>query len=319
MKKLNQAKADGSIEKGDINDGEEQQNQATRNSNGCREPVIINEEENPAKKVPKTLAEELAEDLTNVNIKTLTGKLAKDLGKMVNEKLTRGGPCTVPCSGRPLPGPLPTEHHNEKKAKEDTETYEEATDTLSRLLNKYGEGKNRYKNLHRMINAGTFPIKRAGQAEKVQKKAEGDTEQDNNLQDKKKMEEGENAEGLDKINIGDSKVEKKVEEREKAEGPDEGNKAVTEEGGNRNKDGRSKADENKALTGGHEVKTQIAYPVSKDNGGSQSYPLVNPRPEETTDIDDSTVVQCTGAGRSTVHPLDVMDNTLYSQHLEDEK
>ena len=56
--------------------------------------------------------------------------------------------------------------------------------------------KNRYKNLHRMINAGTFPIKRAGQAEKVQKKAEGDTEQDNNLQDKKKMEEGENAEGL---------------------------------------------------------------------------------------------------------------------------
>ena len=53
--------------------------------------------------------------------------------------------------------------------------------------------------------------------------------------------------------------------------------------------------------------------------GSHSYPLVDPRPEEAPDIDNSTVVQCTGAERSPVHPLDVMDNALYSQHLEDEK
>ena len=135
MKKLNQAKADGDIEKGDINDtgvkdGEEQQNQATGNNNRCKEPAITNEEENPAKKVTKTLAEKIAKDLTKVNnktltkvnIKTLTGKLAKDLGEMVNKNLTRSGPGTVSCSGRPLPGPLLTEHHNEKKAKEDKET-----------------------------------------------------------------------------------------------------------------------------------------------------------------------------------------------------
>ena len=129
---------------------------------------------------------------------------------------------------------MPTEHLDEKKAKEDTETYEEATNTLSRLLNKYKEGKNRYQNLHRMINLETYPIKRAGQGEKVQKKAEGDTEQNNNLQVEKKMEEGENAEG-----------------------PDEGNKDRTDEGGDRNKDGRSKAgdrnkegDRNKTLTSG---------------------------------------------------------------------
>ena len=53
--------------------------------------------------------------------------------------------------------------------------------------------------------------------------------------------------------------------------------------------------------------------------GSHSYPLVDPRPEEAPDIDDSTVVQCTGADRSLVHPLDMMDNTLYSQHLEDDE
>ena len=105
-----------------------------------------------------------------------------------------------------------------------------------------------------------------------------------------------------------SKDEKKVEEREK------------DEGGDRNKDGRSKADdENKALFGGHKVKTQRAYSVSKNNDGSHSYPLVDPRPEEAPDIDDSTVVQCTGTERSTVHPLDVMDNALYSQHQEDKK
>ena len=133
MKKLNQAKADGGIEKRDINDtgvkdGEEQQNQATGNNNGCKEPVINNKEENPSKK---------------------------------------GVPCSVPCLSRPWPGPLPTEHLD-KKAKGDTETYEEATSTLSRLLNKYEEGNNRYQNLHRMIYSRTYPIKRAGQDEKVQ-------------------------------------------------------------------------------------------------------------------------------------------------------
>ena len=137
-----------------------------------------------------------------------------------------------------------TEHLKEKKAKEDTETYEEATNTLSRLLNKYGEGKNRYQNLHRMISSRTYPTKRAGQGEKVQKKAEGDTEQNNNLQVEKKMEEGENAEG-----------------------PDKGNEAVTDEGGDRNKDGRSKADDrnkegdrNKTLTSGTD---QVIYQVQK--------------------------------------------------------
>ena len=95
----------------------------------------------------------------------------------------------------------------------------------------------------------------------------------------------------DENNIGDTKDEKKVEEREKDEGSD------------RNKDGRSKADdENKALFGGHKVKTQRANPVSKNNDGSYSYPLVNPRPEEAPDIDNSTLVQCTGKERSPVHP-----------------
>ena len=238
--------------------------------------------EKKAKKVTKTLAEKLAKDLTKVNTKTPTGQLAKDLGEMDTRNLNRSGPGSVPSSGRPLPGPLPTEHLNEKKAKEDTETYEEVTNKLSRLLNKYGEGKNRYENPHRMINSRTYPIKRAGQGEMV----------------KKKRKEG-----------------------EEAEGPDEGNEAVTDEGGDRNKDSRSKAgDENKALTGGHEVKTQHANPVSRNNDGSYSYPLVGPIPEEAPDVDDnSIVVQCTGTERSPVHPPDVMDNALYSQHQEDEK
>ena len=58
---------------------------------------------------------------------------------------------------------------------------------------------------------------------------------------------------------------------------------------------------------------------TRDIDGSYSYPLVDPRPEEAPDIDDSTVVQCTGADRSLVHPLDMMDKTLYSRHLEDEE
>ena len=58
---------------------------------------------------------------------------------------------------------------------------------------------------------------------------------------------------------------------------------------------------------------------TEDIDGSHYYPLVDPRPEEAPDIDNSTVVQCTGAERSPVHPLNVMDNALYSQHLEDGK
>ena len=58
---------------------------------------------------------------------------------------------------------------------------------------------------------------------------------------------------------------------------------------------------------------------TRDIDASYSYPLVDPRPEEAPDIDDSTLVQCTGADGSLVHPLDVMDNPLYSQHQEDDE
>ena len=54
-----------------------------------------------------------------------------------------------------------------------------------------------------------------------------------------------------------------------------------------------------------------------DFDGSHHYPLVGPRPEEAPDIDNSTIVQCTGTERSPVRPLDVMNNALYSQHLEE--
>ena len=56
---------------------------------------------------------------------------------------------------------------------------------------------------------------------------------------------------------------------------------------------------------------------TRDINASYSYPLVDPRLEEAND--DGTVVQCTGADRSLVQPLDVMDNPLYSQHLEDDE
>ena len=94
VKKLNQAKADGGIERGDINDtgvkdGEEQQNQATGNNKGCKEPAITNAEENPAKKVTKTLDEKLAKNLTKVNAKNHTGKLANNVLK--NKTEAKGG------------------------------------------------------------------------------------------------------------------------------------------------------------------------------------------------------------------------------------
>ena len=40
---------------------------------------------------------------------------------------------------------------------------------------------------------------------------------------------------------------------------------------------------------------------TKGNDGSHSYLLVDPRPGETPDYDNSTSVQCTGTGRSIVH------------------
>ena len=54
-----------------------------------------------------------------------------------------------------------------------------------------------------------------------------------------------------------------------------------------------------------------------DIDASYSYPLVDPRLEEAHN--DSTVVQCTGADRSKVQPLDVMDKPLYFQHQEDDE
>ena len=58
---------------------------------------------------------------------------------------------------------------------------------------------------------------------------------------------------------------------------------------------------------------------AKDINGSDSYPLVGPRPEEAPDNDHSTLVQSTGADGSPVHTLNVMDKPLYSQHLEDDE
>ena len=57
---------------------------------------------------------------------------------------------------------------------------------------------------------------------------------------------------------------------------------------------------------------------TKGNDGSRSYLLVDPRPGEAPDYDNSTSVQCTGTGRSTVHNRDVMVDTLHSQHLKAE-
>ena len=59
---------------------------------------------------------------------------------------------------------------------------------------------------------------------------------------------------------------------------------------------------------------------AKDSNGSNSYPLVGPRPEEAPDYDHGTLVMSTGTDGSLVHPLNVMDKTLRSHHLEhDEK
>ena len=57
---------------------------------------------------------------------------------------------------------------------------------------------------------------------------------------------------------------------------------------------------------------------TRDNNGNRCYLLVDPRPGEAPDDDNSTVVQSTGTGRSPVNNRDVMDNMLHSQHLKDE-
>ena len=92
---------------------------------------------------------------------------------------------------------MPTDHDDEKEAKEDEEAYEEATSMLRGLLIKYEEGKDRYQNLHRMMNSRTYPITRARGDEKVQDKAEGGIKQNNNLQVEKKKEERESGERPD--------------------------------------------------------------------------------------------------------------------------
>ena len=55
---------------------------------------------------------------------------------------------------------------------------------------------------------------------------------------------------------------------------------------------------------------------AKDTDGGNSYPLVDPRPEEAPDSTHSTVVQSTGADGSNVDSLSVRDNPLYSQHAK---
>ena len=72
--------------------------------------------------------------------------------------------------------------------------------TLRGLLNKYAEDKNRYHNLHRMMDSRTYPITRTRGDKEVQDKTEGGTKQNDNLQKtetkgakiKDKTEDGEN-------------------------------------------------------------------------------------------------------------------------------
>ena len=54
---------------------------------------------------------------------------------------------------------------------------------------------------------------------------------------------------------------------------------------------------------------------AKDINGSDSYPLVGPRPEKAPDYDHGTSVLSTGADGSLVRTLNVMDKALHSQHL----
>ena len=71
-------------------------------------------------------------------------------------------------------------------------------------------------------------------------------------------------------------------------------------------------------SGSESLSKQLRFGDTKGNDGRRYYLLVDPRPGEVPDYDNSASVQCTGAGRSTVHNRDVMYNILYSQHLKDE-
>ena len=65
--------------------------------------------------------------------------------------------------------------------------------------------------------------------------------------------------------------------------------------------------------GRDETKTEDK-PAGPD--GTHYYLLVNPRPGEAPDHDNSIIVQCTGTDRSTMHYHGTMDNPPYSQHQE---
>ena len=59
--------------------------------------------------------------------------------------------------------------------------------------------------------------------------------------------------------------------------------------------------------------------TAKDTNGSDSYPLVDPRPEEAPDNDYSSLEQSTGTDGSTAHTIGVINNQPHTQHLKDEK
>ena len=117
--------------------------------------------------------------------------------------------------------------------------------------------------------------------------------------------------------LGGTKMLKELREKiEGIQGEDGRDEMYKDEGA-----GLSGMVEGKGTGLGDAVKGEGVRPGqdTRDIDASYSYPLVDPRPEEAPDIDDSTLVQCTGADGSLVHPLDVMDNPLYSQHQEDDE
>ena len=59
--------------------------------------------------------------------------------------------------------------------------------------------------------------------------------------------------------------------------------------------------------------------TARDTDGSDTYPLVGPRPEEAPDNDYGTLEQSTGTEGSPEHTRDMMNKTLYSQHRKDEE
>ena len=71
----------------------------------------------------------------------------------------------------------------------------------------------------------------------------------------------------------------------------------------RDKGGAGPAEVVKGKSKGHDT---------KGNNGSHYYLLVDPRPGEAPDYNNSIIVQSTGTGRSPVNNLDVLDNALHS-------